>query len=349
MTTLVPGGNAPVANGQLRVEINYSPIPDADIDVSAFVLGRDGKVRGDTDMCFYGQTTVLDGAVQLSKSSTGRAVFNLDLSRLGAEVEKVALTATIYENSASFDRVSHLALNVAGDIDVQIPTAGMKETALILGEFYRRQGEWKLRCVAQGFAGGLAPLAKHFGVELSEPVTPTTPSPAPVPPAAPKPSVSLSKITLDKTRSSISLEKTQAGFGEIKVNLNWNKRKGGNGFFSRNSSIDLDIGCLYQLQDGSKGVVQALGNSFGVMDYAPYIQLKGDDRTGAVSDGEWLHINGRHWADVRKVLVFAFIYEGAPNWRETDGVVTIHIPNQPPIEVRLNEEGGGWGCVQSLC
>src|SRR5476651_594561 len=234
MTTLGPGANAPVATGQVRVDISYSAIPGADIDVSAFVLGAAGKVRGDTDMCFYGQTNVLGGAVQMTESAAGRAVFTLDLSRLEAAVEKVALTATIYENKASFDRVSHLALTVTGGIEAQIPTAGMKETALILGEFYRRQGEWKFRCVAQGFAGGLEPLAQHFGVEIAAPAPVATPAPAPVPapPAAPKSSVSLSKITLDKTRSSISLEKTAEGFGEIKVNLNWNKGKGG-GFFSR--------------------------------------------------------------------------------------------------------------------
>ena len=100
------------------------------------------------------------------------------------------------------------------------------------------------------------------------------------------------------------------------------------------------MGCLYELQDGEKGVVQALGNCFGSLNQEPYIQLMGDDRTGSVAGGEWLHINGAKWAEVRRILIFAFIYEGAPNWRETDGVVTIYIPNQPEIEVRLNEEGG---------
>ncbi|WP_175651466.1 TerD family protein [Pseudomonas sp. Marseille-P9899] len=349
MTTLTPGGNAPVASGQLRVDINYSPIPGADIDVSAFALGSAGKVRGDGDMCFYGQTGILGGAIQLSATSPGRAEFTLDLARLDTSVEKVALTATIHENKASFDRVSTLSLAVSGGIEAQIPTRGMSETALILGEFYLRQGLWKFRCVGQGFAGGLEPLARHFGVEVAAPASPApaaspTPAPAPVPPvpAAPKSSVSLSKVTLDKTRSSISLEKTAAGFGEIKVNLNWHRGSGG-GFFSRNKSIDLDVGCLYELQDGEKGAVQALGNSFGDLDYAPFIQLMGDDRTGSVAGGEWLHINGKKWSEIRRILIYAFIYEGAPNWRATDGVVTIFVPGQPEIEVRLNEEGGSLG------
>lgn len=352
MTSLVPGGNAPVAAGMLRVEVAYSVLADADIDVSAFALSNAGKVRGDQDMCFYGQPNVLGGAVQMTDSSAGRAVFSVDLSRLDASVDKVALTATIYENKASFNRVSTLSVSVSGGIESQIPTSGMQETALILGEFYRRQGAWKFRCIAQGFAGGLEPLAKHFGVEIAPAPTPAAapipappppvPAPQPAPAPVPKSSISLSKITLDKTRSSISLEKTAAGFGEIKVNLNWNKGKSG-GLFTKSKSIDLDVGCLFELQDGYKGVVQALGNAFGDLQDEPYIRLMGDDRTGSVAGGEWLHINGKKWSEIRRILVFAFIYEGAPNWKETDGVVTIFIPGQPEIEVRLNEEGGRFG------
>ncbi|KWO78560.1 tellurium resistance protein TerA [Burkholderia ubonensis] len=346
MTTLLPGGNAPVATGQLRVDIHYAPIPGADIDISAFALTTTGKVRGDGDMCFYGQTTILGGAVQLTGSAAGRAEFTLDLGRLDPAVEKIALTATIYENKAAFDRVSTLALAVTGGIEAQIPTGGMSETALILGEFYLRQGAWKFRCVGQGFAGGLEPLAKHFGVDVA--------APAPVPPAPPKSTVSLSKVTLDKTRSSISLDKPAAGFGEIKVNLNWNRGSGSGGgllggLFGKGSSVDLDVGCLFELQDGYKGVVQALGNCFGDLNDEPYIQLMGDDRTGSVAGGEWLHINGKQWSEIKRILVFAFIYEGAPNWKATDGVVTVFVPGQPEIEVRLNEEGGRHGmCAIAL-
>lgn len=345
MTALIPGGNAPVATGPLRVEIDYSPIPGVEMDVSAFILTAAGKVRGDGDMCFYGQTSVLGGAVQLTDVAAGRAIFALDLGRLDPVVEKVAFTATLYENQASFDRVAQLSLTVTGGLEAQIPTHGMKETALVLGEFYLRQGKWKFRCVAQGFAGGLEPLARHFGVDVATPAPGQAvppPAPAPVSASAAKSTISLSKVTLDKTRSSISLEKTTAGFGEIRVNLNWNRGSRG-GFFSRSKAIDLDVGCLFELQSGHKGVVQALGKTFGDLESEPYIQLMGDDRTGSVSGGEWLHINGRKWNELRRILIFALIYDGAPNWKATDGVVTIHIPGQPDIEVRMNEEGGPYG------
>jgi len=292
--------------------------------------------------------------LQLSATSSGNAGFDVDLAKIDEAVEKIALCATIHENKATFAQVSRLALTVSGGIEAPIPTQGMAESALILGEFYRRQGQWKFRCVAQGFAGGLEPLAKHFGVTVA-PAKPATPTPSPSPAAEKTSTLNLSKISLDKSRASISLEKgASGGFGEIKINLNWTQ--GGNaksGFFDtllgRNKGIDLDLGCLIEMQDGSKGVVQALGDAFGRLNDAPYIQLMGDDRTGSVSDGEWLHINGEQWNKIKRVLVYAFIYEGAPNWKATDGVVTVYAPGQPPIEVRMNEEGGQYGmCAIAL-
>jgi tellurite resistance protein TerA len=83
--------------------------------------------------------------------------------------------------------------------------------------------------------------------------------------------------------------------------------------------------------------VQALGNVFGAFDRPPFIQLSGDDRTGDVSQGETLRINGARWSELRRVAVFANIYDGVPNWQATDGVVTVVMPDQPVIEVRMTE------------
>ncbi len=361
MSTLTPGANTSVSAGVQTVTITYTPVAGADLDVSAFLLTDTGKVRGDNDMCFFGQQSVNNGAVKLVESAAGRTVFSLNLEAIDQAVEKVALTATIYENKAKFAAFPVLNVSISGGIEAPIPTQGMQETALILGEFYRRQGAWKFRCVAQGFAGGLAPLAQHFGVDIAAPAPSAAPTPAPapvVPPAAPAPAskVNLSKITLDKQRPSISLEKKDGDFGEIKINLNWNRssqNSGGGGFFAslrgKSGGIDLDVGCLYEMENGSKGAVQALGNAFGDFRDAPFIQLMGDDRTGSVSDGEWLRINGKEWRQIRRVLVYAFIYEGAPNWQATDGVITLYIPGEAPIEVRLSEEGGSKGmCAIAL-
>ncbi len=143
-------------------------------------------------------------------------------------------------------------------------------------------------------------------------------------------------------------------FGEIRVNLNWHRGGGApakgflQGIFNSNKGIDLDLGAFVALNDGSRGVIQALGNNFGSYHSEPYVQLQGDDRTGDVSDGEWMHINGREWKHVKEVLIFAFIYEGVPSWGSTDGIVTINVPGQAPIETQMNEGNDRKICVRLL-
>jgi tellurite resistance protein TerA len=254
-----------------------------------------------------------------------------------------------------FASVPEIGLEVGG-VSGRIPCAGMTETALILAELYQRNGSWKVRVVGQGFNGGLAKLASHLGVEISEPApapAPPPPKPTPAPPKAepappPKP-VSLAKVTLTKQNSTVNLKKDDGRFGKIRVNLNWNQKPKKTGFFSRNTSLDLDVGAFVETRDGKMFVVQALGNAFGDFSRAPFTKLLGDDRTGAVTDGEWLEINGDRWSDIKRVLVYAFIYEGAPNWQETDGVVRVVVPGQPEIEVKMNEYGDPRGtCAVAL-
>ena len=119
--------------------------------------------------------------------------------------------------------------------------------------------------------------------------------------------------------------------GEILVNLNWNNKPAKKGFLGSlfgggSKPIDLDLGCLYELKNGRKGTVQALGNAFGSLQQEPYIALDGDDRTGAVATGENLRIDGNHIADIKRVLVYTYIYEGVANWQQADAVVTIRYP-----------------------
>jgi tellurite resistance protein TerA len=147
----------------------------------------------------------------------------------------------------------------------------------------------------------------------------------------------LSKITLDKKGQSISLEKHQDGLGEIVVNLNWNATPVKSlGLFQKSSGIDLDLACLWELTDGTIGAVQALGGHFGDLRQFPFIELDQDDRSGQSVGGETLRINGQQWQVFRRILVFAFIYEGAPNWSHVDALITIKSKNQPDIEVRLD-------------
>ncbi len=130
--------------------------------------------------------------------------------------------------------------------------------------------------------------------------------------------VNLSKINLTKESPTVSLSKAGSGQGVTRVNLNWSRGEQKKGFLAKltgaSGGVDLDLGCLFELADGSKGVIQALGNSFGALNTPPYIHLDGDDRTGSNTGGENMSVNLERPELFKRVLIFAMIYEGAPNW-----------------------------------
>ena len=168
--------------------------------------------------------------------------------------------------------------------------------------------------------------------------------------------VSLSKVTLTKAAPSVSLTKRGGAGGQLRVNLQWSTgaapaKKGLFGkLMGAGSGIDLDLACLWEFTDGSKGVVQALGNAFQApYQGAPIIRLDGDDRSGSAAGGENMFIDLSRVSEIRRILVFAFIYEGVPNWASADGVVTLYPAAGPEIEVRLDEaDSGSPTCVIAM-
>jgi tellurite resistance protein TerA len=155
--------------------------------------------------------------------------------------------------------------------------------------------------------------------------------------------VSLSKVTLTKSAPSVSLTKHGGQRGVLHVNLNWNAKAPSHGLFKKTTALDLDLGCLYEFSDGSKGVVQALGNAFTATDQGgrQLLRLDGDDRSGSSSGGENLFLDLTDPSLIRRVLVFALIYEGAANWAAADGVATLTPVGAAPIEVRLDDPRDG--------
>jgi tellurite resistance protein TerA len=163
-------------------------------------------------------------------------------------------------------------------------------------------------------------------------------------------------VTLTKNAPSVSLSKGGGARGHLRVNLNWTAKpataqKGG--FFKRllaadSGGIDLDLAALYELTDGTKGVVQALGNSFGNLDAPPYVKLDADDRTGSSEGGETLFVNLDHTAQIRRVLVFAFIYEGTPAWDQANAVVTLFPVEGPELKIVLDEHRPSRTCAIAL-
>lgn len=372
--TLSAGANAVLDGTMVAVSVRWTPASPSGIDndLSCFVLQASGKVSGDADMIFFNQPVHPSGGVRLRDGGAGSTMVDLDLAKFPPEVDRLAITAVIDQAAArnqsfsAFDTVS-VTVGPGPEPDAlrfDLPLAGRSEAALILCDVYRRQGGWKFRAVGQGFNGGLKPLAESFGVDVAD-------DPAPSPDVAASPAsqrsevaksgavagaadrgqaasripasgqaVSLSKISLKKPGQSIRLEKKDAGFERITINLNWSQEAAGKTWFGGRKKIDLDLGCLWELSNGDRGTVQALGEAFGTLDQPPFIRLSGDDRTGAVADGETLLINGRQWNLIRRIAVYAFIYDGVKRWADIDGRILVSLPGHPEIEVRMDEESG---------
>lgn len=362
MSALLPGQNMPITGASAEVAIAFGG--SVVVDVSAYLLDKGGKVRGDGDMVFYGQTSDASRSVSLSQAGGRGTVVSFDLSRIPVGVERVAVCAAVDTEASpgkTFVHAMPIEVLVAGYRFAPVPERP-DILALTLIEIYRRNGEWKVRAVGQGFTGGLAPLSRLYGVEVAEdapavpsPTTSVPPvrSPTSAPPTPPSVApISLSKVSLTKAQPSISLKKGAGSFGMLGVNLNWNRgggtRRGLFGGSRSSGAVDLDLGCLWELEDGQKGVVQALGKQFGSLDRAPFIRLAGDDRSGDNADGEWLHVAGDKWSRIRRVLVYAYIYDGVPNWASTDGVVSMSMEGQPPVEVRLDEAKALGMCAIAL-
>ncbi|MYX77135.1 Tellurium resistance [Streptomyces sp. SID3915] len=366
------GTNVAVPARAVRVELGWRAAPGApDVDASALLLVS-GKVRGDADFVFYNQPAHASGAVRHEgKRTTGGTVtdtLTVDFGRMEPAVERVVVAASA--DGGTFGRVAGLYVRVVdqstGAELARFESADATvETAFILGELYLRQGAWKFRAVGQGYDTGLGGLATDFGISVDEPrQQPATPpaapqqapyapqasppprpsaAPASPPPPAPQP-VRLTKVTLTKEAPSVSLTKQGGTSGALRVNLNWETRKQFKGWGAKlgravatHADLDLDLCALYELTDGRKGVVQALGNAFGSLVQPPYIHLDGDDRTGALSTGENLTVNLDHKDRLRRVLIFVTIYEGARSFADLHATVTLQPQNGAAIDFSLDE------------
>jgi tellurite resistance protein TerA len=345
---------------ELVVNVGWKNTSSLELDTSAFLLGKNGKVSGDNDLIFYNHPTNSFISYIDSTGDSNKKQFKIDIRNVHSDIEKIAFTLTIYEGEKrgqSFRSLHDVNLSIqdrtTGQVLVtfHLDSVFSIETAVVIGELYRHHGEWKFNAIGSGFSNGLNALCENFGVDVQEKpkMTPQVqPKPEPklqTPQPVTKPEststtpapINLTKIELKKRGQTISLEKKSGNLGEILVNLNWNQKRESTSLFRRSQGIDLDLACLYELKDGSKGVVQALGERFGTLTREPYISLDGDDRTGAVMAGENLRINGNKIKEFKRILVFTFIYEGITNWSEADGVVTLKQTNGPDIIVALNE------------
>ena len=154
---------------------------DFDLDASAFLLNKDGKVTGDSDCVFYGNLKHASGAVvHQGDNLTGEGEgddeqIKVDLSLVPDTINKIDFTVTIYEaekRKQNFGQVSNAFIRVVDEdkneelIRFDLGEDFSIETAVVVGELYRNNGEWKFNAIGNGFEGGLAALGRNYGVNV---------------------------------------------------------------------------------------------------------------------------------------------------------------------------------------
>ena len=152
-----------------------------DLDASVFLCGENGKIRSDADFIFYNNKTSADGSVEhLGDNRSGEGEgddeqVKIDLSAVPQNVAKLAFAVTIHEagsRNQNFGQVTNAFMRVVNaDGEAELARYDLSEdysveTAMIFGEVYRHNSEWKFKAIGAGFEGGLGPLASSFGVNI---------------------------------------------------------------------------------------------------------------------------------------------------------------------------------------
>ena len=152
------------------------------LDTAAFLLGENGKVREQGDFVFYGNLNHSSGAVtHLGDNLTGEGEGDdeqimIDLSKVPADVQRIAFTATIYDpevRKQNFGQVSNAYIRVVDSanntelIRYDLGEDFSIETAVVVGELYRNGSEWKFNAIGSGFQGGLAALCGNYGIDVA--------------------------------------------------------------------------------------------------------------------------------------------------------------------------------------
>ena len=194
---LQSGQNIPLHTATLTLRLDYPPSPGfhSTPEPCLFMLNAEGKVTGDADFIFYNNLSAAGGSVKLNPGHQ-HAVVHFALDQIPDTIQKIAITMVI-DGSDTISGLAQLKLSAESQATFFVDLNGRTEKAVIMGEVYRYQGNWKLRALGQGFNGGLEPLAVSYGVDV-EPAAEVVPQPA---------RISLEKKLEGKAPALISLAK----------------------------------------------------------------------------------------------------------------------------------------------
>lgn len=147
---------------------------------------------------------------------------------------------------------------------------------------------------------------------------------------------------LSQPEQQTLIEPGAGGLGKIIIGAAWeNIEVQESGFFGKlfkkvtRQGVDIDLGCLYELEDGTRGAIQAFGDMLGQYDGEPYIRLSGDERTGnAEGHDEHLEVNGAEWSKIKRMVVYVYIYDGAHHWDDIRPEIHVLVDDHSPMIVK---------------
>ncbi len=156
---------------------------------------------------------------------------------------------------------------------------------------------------------------------------------------------------LGRRDDNLSISPPEGGFKDVRIAAAWDNQLVADTSFigkllkkQKTADIDLDLGILYELQDGTKGAIQAFGDTVGSYNTPPFLSLSGDERAGdKEGDDEFIHLNGQEWPKFKRLLVYVYIYRGAMDWAQVKPQIHIRVPNEKPMIVTLSSHHKGLG------
>ncbi len=307
--------------GQNAFLIDLSLVANATvIDVACLGLDANRKLADERYMVFFNQPESPCGGCK--QVSPGRFLF--DLTRLPSTIDALVLTLAI-DGSGLMKAIGNCEARICSPTGAPLarfPFNGqlfVDEKAVILLEIYRKDGQWRLSLVAQGFNGGLDALVTHFGGTVA---ANAQPAPPPAPPPAPAKKVSLSKITLTKPdqKHRISLVKDGSAPSKITVKATWSEGPDGS------DDLDLRVGLL--LPNGQMTFIQAPDRA-GAFDSPPYVRHLGDVTSASIGmpSTETVEVNPRIATKMNGQIALVFsVYSALSN-----GAVSVATMNPKMI------------------
>lgn len=382
MTQLISGANAPVAGDHVEILITW-PTASGALDPSAFLVAENGKVRSDADMVFYNQESAEKGCVRLVESVGGQARFAIALTDVPSTIVKIIFCLTVETPGRSMAGFVGTALGVLeGGREAhrfEPALSGASEVSMMVAELYRRDNNWKIRAIGQGFRDGLGALATSLGVDVEgddsgasapDPVPapvpsaspPTPPPPASTPPPSPPPppvtppppaqpaAPSPAPPPAVRTPGSQPFDRKDtligAGHGgRLTVTLDWRWTIGGTDGRIRPLGLSLGAACI--APDGTRSAIQS-GDWRGRLEAAPWLLVTPGNLADENAGQESLSFNLEGLAAYAQIDLYAFIGQGSATWGGSETWVNLSGPSLPTSEFCIDPPADGMSAVALL-